>query len=68
MAFILGLGRKTARQPHGRFDVNFGIFILGFLSFWILNLEASEMIDNNFGNVSVSGKTEISEKYFIRLL
>ena len=27
MAFILGVGRKTARQPHGRFAANFWVFI-----------------------------------------
>ena len=27
MAFILGVGRKTAGQPRGRFAANFGVFI-----------------------------------------
>ena len=35
--------------------------ILGFL----LNLEASEMIENHLGNVSVSGKSEISLKFYM---
>ena len=27
MAFILGVGRKTARQPHGRLATTFGFYI-----------------------------------------
>ena len=35
--------------------------------FFLFKFDASEMIENHFRNVSVSGKSEISEKYYMVL-
>ena len=53
MASILDDSGKAAGQPHDRFAANFVFFC---------DREAFEMILNQFGNVSVPGKLEISRK------
>jgi len=70
MAFILGLGKKTAEQPQGRFAANLGFFIQRWgiandlesiskcFSFGkIKNLEKYIKWDNSrvFGKIPISG-------------
>ena len=62
MAFILGVGRKTAGQPRARF---WGFY--SSLRHPGCRIRNDLNLKNQFENVSASGKSEIPEKYYMGL-